>query len=283
MTSNRVRVKSLVANKANESNPDAIQEHPKNRRRCALITGGTRGIGLGIAQAFVNDGVNVAIVGRDIKAGALAADYLNDKGPGHALLVEADVRSRTDMARAAQEAVTALGGLDILCANAGIFPQATIEGMSEADWVDVMDTNLKGVLFAVQSSLPYLKASGAGRILLTSSITGPVTGLAGWSHYGASKAGILGFMRSAAVELAPYAITVNALLPGNIMTDGLRSMGETYLSRMRSAIPLGRLGTVEDIGAAALFLASTASAFITGHALIIDGGQTLPESSTATI
>lgn len=272
----------MVANRGNASGAGTIQASAEKRPRCALITGGTRGIGLGTARAFVQAGLNVVIVGRDATAGAEAAAFLDDEGPGRAWLVEADVRSREDMDRAAHEAIRQFGGLDILCANAGVFPQAKIEDMSEADWACVMDTNLKGVLLAVQSALPYLKASGAGRILLTSSITGPLTGLAGWSHYGATKAGLLGFMRSAAIELAPHAITVNALLPGNILTESLQGLGEDYLTRMRSGIPLGRLGTVEDVGSAALFLASAAASFITGHALVIDGGQTLPEALAET-
>lgn len=272
----------MAANRGNESAAGTAPTPAEKRPRCALITGGTRGIGLGTARVFVAAGLNVVIIGRNATAGARAAAFLNDQGPGRARLVEADVRSREDMERATHEAVRQFGGLDILCANAGIFPQATIEDMGEADWARVVDTNLKGVLLTVQSALPYLKASGAGRILLTSSITGPLTGLAGWSHYGATKAGLLGFMRSAAIELAPHAITVNALLPGNILTEGLQSLGEDYVARMRSAIPLGRLGTVEDVGSAALFLASTAASFITGHALVIDGGQTLPETLAET-
>ena len=123
-----------------------------------------------------------------------------------------------------------------------------------------------------------LKAKAKGRIVLTSSITGPVTGYSGWSHYGASKAGQLGFMRTAAIELAPFGITVNAVMPGNIMTEGMEAMGVEYIANMAASIPLKHLGTVKDIANAALFFASDEAGYVTGQTLIVDGGQVLPES-----
>ena len=120
-----------------------------------------------------------------------------------------------------------------------------------------------------------------GRVVLTSSITGPVTGFPGWAHYGASKAGQLGFMRSAALEYARFGITINAVMPGNILTEGLQAQGETYLAQMRAAIPTHTLGTPRDIGTAVCFLASDEAAYITGQTLIVDGGQVLPESPEA--
>ena len=117
--------------------------------------------------------------------------------------------------------------------------------------------------------------------MLTSSITGPVTGFPGWSHYGATKAAMLGFMRSAAIELAEHAITINAVLPGNVMSPGLADMGEDYLRAMKQSVPLGRLAEPEDVAYAALFLASDEARYITGQTLIVDGGQVLPESVVA--
>ncbi len=118
-------------------------------------------------------------------------------------------------------------------------------------------------------------------MVLTSSITGPVTGYPGWSHYGASKAGQLGFLKTAAMELSRYNTTINAVLPGNIITEGLEGLGEDYLATMAASIPLKRLGKVEDIANAALFFASQEAAYITGQTLIVDGGQILPESLEA--
>src|SRR5439155_25935177 len=112
-------------------------------------------------------------------------------------------------------------------------------------------------------------------------ITGPITGYPGWAHYGASKAAQLGFLRTAAIELARAKVTINAILPGNIVTEGLEELGEEYLGRMERSIPLGRLGSVEDVAHAALFLASDEAGYITGQTIVVDGGQVLPESLMA--
>jgi 3-oxoacyl-[acyl-carrier protein] reductase len=185
------------------------------------------------------------------------------------------------MQKAADFAVRTHGGLDILCANAGIFPQVKIDEMSEETWDETVDTNLKGTFLSVKACLPALKKSGQGRVILTSSITGPVTGFPGWTHYGATKAGQLGFMRTACMELAKYGITVNAVMPGNIATEGLADLGPDYEKTMSASIPLKRLGTVEDIGYAALYFATKEAGYVTGQTIIIDGGQILPESLEA--
>jgi 3-oxoacyl-[acyl-carrier protein] reductase len=178
-------------------------------------------------------------------------------------------------------AVERNGGLDVLCANAGIFPDSKLVTMTEADMDLVLGTNVKGTMLSVQAALEALTASGRGRVILTSSITGPITGFPGWSHYGASKAAQLGFMRTASIELAPRGITVNAVLPGNVATEGLADLGPDYRASMEATIPLKKLGEVEDIGYAALFFATDEAAYITGQALVIDGGQVLPESLAA--
>jgi 3-oxoacyl-[acyl-carrier protein] reductase len=183
-----------------------------------------------------------------------------------------------EMARVAQERH---GGIDVLCANAGVFPSAKLTDLSPADLHGVMDTNFIGTVYAVQACLPALEKSGHGRIIVTSSITGPMTGYPGWSHYGASKAAQLGFARTAAMELAPKGITINAVLPGNVRTEGLDDLGQDYLDQMAATVPMGRLGSVEDIGHAALFFASDEAGYITGQSLVVDGGQVLPESLMA--
>src|SRR6185369_5616015 len=162
-------------------------------------------------------------------------------------------------------AVARHGGLDIVCANAGIFPAGRLDELTPEDIDQVLAVNFKGTVYIVQAALAALAASGRGRVVITSSITGPITGYPGWSHYGASKAAQLGFLRTAAMELAPRKITVNAVLPGNIMTEGLNEMGQDYLDQMTSAVPAGRLGSVADIGNAALFFATDEAAYITGQ------------------
>lgn len=244
--------------------------------RAVVVTGGTRGIGKGIAAVFARAGARVLITGRDEAAAKAAADATGAVG-----YVLADVARKADCVKVAEAADELLGGLDVLCANAGIFPDARLADLTEDDIDAVLGTNLKGTILTVQACLTLLKASGRGRVILTSSITGPITGYPGWTHYGASKAGQLGFMRTAAIELAKDGVTVNAVLPGNIATEGLASMGEDYLSGMTAAIPMGRLGTVEDIGHAALFLATDEARYITGQTIVVDGGQVLPESPDA--
>lgn len=248
--------------------------------KTAFITGATRGIGKGIARVFAKKGAAVALVGRNREAGEAFAESLRAEGL-RASFFTADVCKEDEIRDAAEAAAKEFGGLDILCANAGIFPASKLEDMTAAEWDTVMDTNLKGMFLSVKACLPHLKKSPSGRIVLTSSITGPHTGYPGWCHYGATKAGMLGFMRTAAIELAKYGITVNAVLPGNILTEGLEGLGQDYLDAMASSIPLKRLGTVEDIGYAAAFLASEEASYINGHALIVDGGQILPESLQA--
>ncbi len=245
--------------------------------RSILVTGGSKGIGKGIARVFAKAGAKVAIVARHGDQAEAAAKEI-----GHgAFGLAGDVTSLASMEAAVRAAAKRNGGLDVVCANAGIFPPARLEEMSSEQWDEVMDTNLKGTFHTIKAAIPELKKSDQGRIVITSSITGPVTGNPGWTHYGATKAGQLGFMRTACIELAKYAITVNAVLPGNIITEGLASLGEDYQRTMAASVPLRRLGTVEDIGHAALYFASKEAAYVTGQTIIVDGGQILPESLEA--
>lgn len=248
--------------------------------RTAIVTGSSKGIGRGIAECFAGAGANVVITGRDESALAQAVESL--KGlDGEVSGVVTDVTDREQCDRLAATAVERYGGIDILCANAGIYPSARLEDMTAADLDAVLATNLKGTIFSVQACLPALAASGHGRIVVTSSITGPFTGYPGWSHYGASKAGQLGFVRTAAMELAPKGITINAVLPGNVLTEGLDDLGQDYLDQMAATVPQRRLGSVADIGNAALFFATDEAGYITGQSLVVDGGQVLPESLMA--
>ena len=248
--------------------------------KSVIVTGGSKGIGKGIARVFAGHGAKALIVARHLKDAEAAAQELS-KSCATVGAFAADVTSLADMEAMAKAAVDRHGGLDVLCANAGIFPQAKIEEMSPESWDDVMNTNLKGTFLAIKACVPHLKKSSQGRIIITSSITGPVTGYPGWTHYGATKAGQLGFMRTACIELARYGITVNAVMPGNIMTEGLQGLGKEYLETMAASIPLKRLGSVDDIGHAAAFLASREAAYITGQTIIVDGGQVQPESLEA--
>ena len=245
--------------------------------KTAIVTGASKGIGRGIARRLGDAGLNVLVVSRTAAdAEAVAAEI-----GSNASAFAADVTNPDACAGMAEAAVQRYGGIDILCANAGIFPSAKLGEMTAADFEHVLRTNLTGTFLSVSAVLPAMKSNRSGRIVITSSITGPITGFAGWSHYGASKAGQLGFMRSAAIELAPWNITVNAVLPGNIETEGLAGLGNDYKTAMEASIPMKRLGSVSDIANAALFFCSDEAGYVTGQTLVVDGGQVLPETLAA--
>ena len=248
--------------------------------RSAIVTGASKGIGRGIARVFAKAGAKVMVVARGEEAARSAVEEIRAAG-GAAEMHCCDV---TDWG-AVQAMVTAtaesFGGVDILCANAGIFPQTKMVEMDPDEWDRVMATNLKSGFLCTKACIPHFEKAGRGRVVITSSITGPVTGFPGWAHYGASKSGQLGFLKTAAMELSRYNATINAVMPGNIYTEGLQDLGQDYLDTMAASIPLKRLGAVEDIGNAALFFASDEAAYITGQTIVVDGGQILPESLEA--
>jgi len=242
----------------------------------AVITGGARGIGLGIGSALAEAGARVVLADVDEAAAAAAAATLREGGLA-AEGIGADVTARGSVESLAARVTSTHGRIDILAANAGIYPNTEFAAIDDALWDRVMDINVKGAVHAAQACLPSMLARGYGRIVLTSSITGPVTGQTGFAPYGASKAAMLGLMRSLAVEVAAHGVTVNAVMPGNVETPGLGETSEEHRNRMLSAIPMGRFGTPRDVGVAVRFLASPDAAYITGQTLIVDGGQVLPE------
>jgi 3-oxoacyl-[acyl-carrier protein] reductase len=244
----------------------------------AIVTGAAQGIGLGIATVLRAEGADVVIADIDGAAAADTASRLAGSGE-HAIAVRADVTSQADVDDMAANAISRWGRIDILAANAGIYPHIPLSDIAVTDWNRVMAINVTGAVLAIQACVPSMTERGYGRVVLTSSITGSVVGQPGYTHYGASKAAMLGLMRSAALELAGAGITVNAVLPGNIRTPGFADLGAEHERRMLAAIPANRFGEPEDVGWAVRFLASREAAYITGQTLIIDGGQVLPESA----
>ena len=246
----------------------------------AVVTGAARGIGCGIATVLAQEGATVAIADLDADAAADTAAEL--QAAGHvALAVDVDVTDRADTERLASTVTRAWGRIDILAANAGIYPTLDLLSIDDAEWDRVMDLNAKGVLHAIQSCLPPMLERGYGRIVMTSSITGPITGHPGYAHYGASKAALLGLMRSAAIEVADRGVTINAVLPGNVRTPGLQEAGEKHQRQMMASIPMKDFADPADIGWAVRFLASSEARYITGQTLVVDGGQVLPETPEA--
>jgi 3-oxoacyl-[acyl-carrier protein] reductase len=243
----------------------------------AVVTGSARGIGRAIAEVLAAEGASVAIADLD-RTGAdrTAAEFAT--AGWQAVGIEVDVRDRSSVQAMADTIVERLGRIDILAANAGIYPSCELEAITADHWDAVMNINLRGALYAIQACLPAMRSRHYGRIVLTSSITGPLTGIPELSTYGASKAALIGLMHSAAIEVAGHGITINAVLPGNIETPGMIEMGPEHVEAMKSGIPGGELGQPSDVGWAVRFLASPEARFITGHSLTVDGGQVLPES-----
>jgi 3-oxoacyl-[acyl-carrier protein] reductase len=242
--------------------------------KVALVIGAARGIGEGIAEHFVEEGAKVVIADTEVEAGRETAGRLKGR------FIETDISRMDHAVRAVQTALDSFGGLDILVQNAGIYPWTLIENTSPEEWDKVLAVNLKGTFLAARATLPHMKQKRSGRMIFTSSITGPRVTSPGHGHYSASKAGINGFIKSAALEFSNYGITVNGIEPGNILTSGMKMhRSEAFIKSMEAAVPLGRLGTPRDIANTALFLASDEASYITGTTIIVDGGQTLPEGA----
>lgn len=239
--------------------------------RIAIVTGGATGIGRGISERLIEAGATVIIADINIEQAEVTAREIGAQAE------RVDVTSGEQCRQLVTRVVEQHGRLDILCSNTGIYPTAMIAEMTEAQWDQMQTVNLKGTFLTVQPALAQMREQGSGRVVLTSSVTGSITGYPGLAHYGASKAGQQGFMRSAALEYAKDGITINAVLPGAILTEGLIALGEEFRAEMENAIPTGSLGKPEDIGAAVVFLASDEASFITGQTIIVDGGQLLPE------
>lgn len=240
--------------------------------KVALVTGGANGIGQGIVKTLAKAGAKVMVCDVDKEAGEETAKEVG--GEFHKL----DVTDKDNAEQVVQDILAKHDRIDILAANAGIYPEVFIEDMTEDDWDKIQNINLKGVFFVVKPVLTAMKKQNYGRVILTSSITGDITGYPGGSIYGATKAGILGFMRSAALEYAKYGVTVNSIQPGMIATEGLKKQLGVLSEKGAEAVPMKRLGEPEDIGVAVCFFASKEAKYITGQSLVIDGGQIMPET-----
>jgi 3-oxoacyl-[acyl-carrier protein] reductase len=246
--------------------------------RVAVVTGGATGVGFGIAEVLALEEASVVIVDLDGAAAERAAEAL--RASGHeAFAAEADVVERDAVDDMATRVLARYGRIDIVAANAGIYPSVSIEDMRDSDFDRVMDINVKGALHTMQACLPAMRARSYGRVVLTSSITGPLVGAPKLAHYAASKAAILGLMRSAALEFVDDGITVNAVQPGNVRTPGIEAFGAAFIEDMVASIPLKRLAEPSEVGWAVRFLASEEAAYITGQSIVVDGGQVLPEGN----
>ena len=246
--------------------------------RVAIVTGAGQGIGEGIAKVFAHAGAKVVVATRTAANGQQTVDDICADG-GEAMLVQCDVGQRSEIKRMVSAAVDRWGRFDIAIHNAAVFPIYSVAEMPDEVLDETLAVNLKAGFWLTQEALPFFRKQGGGRIIFTSSVTGPSVAMPGTSNYAASKGGMNAFIRTAALELARENITVNGVEPGYIMTQAMGLLaGEEELKEMASFIPKGEIGVPEDIAYTMLFLASDQASYITGQTIVVDGGSTLPES-----
>ncbi len=242
--------------------------------KCALVTGASRGIGRAVALKLASEGAKVALNFAGNEAAANSVRQEIEAAGGEAILVKADVADEAAVQQMVQTTADAFGRIDILVNNAGITRDGLLARMKEEDWDAVLSTNLKGVFLTTKAAAKLMMKQRAGRIVNMASVVG-VTGNAGQANYSAAKAGVIGFTKTVAKELASRGITANAVAPGFIDTDMTSVLSDKAKEAALSGIPLGRMGTPDDIAAAVLFLVSDQASYITGQVLNVDGGMVM--------
>ena len=242
--------------------------------KVVVVTGAGRGIGQAVATAFAAEGAKVAVLSRNPKSCGEAADKINAEYPDAARAFGVDVADFEAVQETGKEILEAFGGVNILINNAGITRDGLLLRMKSEDWDAVMDTNLKGAFNMVKAFQRNLMKATDPRIINISSVIGLI-GNAGQANYAASKAGLIGFTKSLARELAGRKVTCNAIAPGFIRTDMTDELSEEIQSEIRERIPLSDFGETADISNLTLFLASPEARYITGQVVAVDGGMTM--------
>ena len=244
---------------------------PQHEGKVALVTGGGSGIGKASALAFAREGAKVVIADVAVEGGEETVRLI-ENADGEALFIEADVSQATEVREMFQKAIAAYGSIDCALNNAGIEGNSTsIVACTEKDWDRVIDINLKGVWLCMKYEISYMREQGGGSIVNMASIAGLRGGLVSFSPYITSKHGVVGLTKAAAVEYAKTGIRINAVCPGFIQTPMLKN--QENKDWIEYVVPAGRLGTPEEVAEAVVWLASDAASFVTGHALVVDGGS----------
>ena len=241
--------------------------------RVALVTGAGRGIGRAIAESLAAEGVTVICVSRSESSCGEAAAAINAAG-GKAIAKAVDVADAAAVAKASEELLAEFGGIDILVNNAGITKDNLLFRMSEQDWADVIRTNLDSVFYWVKGLARPMTRKRWGRIINITSVSG-IMGNAGQTNYASAKAGMIGFTKSLARELASRSVTVNAVAPGFVKTDMTSQLAEAALDMILPQIPLKRMGEASDIANMVTYLASEQANYITGQVFTVDGGMAM--------
>jgi len=242
--------------------------------KVAVVTGAGRGIGLEIAKAFAAEGAKVAVISRSEGSCGSAAKAINDLYPEASKAYAVDVADFDAVTEVAKSITAELGAPNILVNNAGVTRDGLMLRMKTEDWDDVLNTNLKGAFHTVKAFQKSLMKAEDARIINIASVIG-LMGNAGQANYAASKAGLIGFTKSIARELAGRAVTANAIAPGFIKTDMTDALGEQVVNDILAKIPLKEFGSVEDVTSLVTFLASAEARYITGQVLAVDGGMTM--------
>jgi len=244
--------------------------------RIAIVTGSGKGIGRATALRFAKEGAKVVVATRSAAPGQGVVDRITAAG-GEALLIATDIGSRATVIEVVAKTVDHFGGIDIVVHNAAALGASTIDSIGDEELEQMLAVNVKACFWFAAAAMPYLEKSKAARLLVTSSITGTRVSVPGYTAYGTSKAGVNGFIRQAATELAPRGIRVNGVEPGITTTESaLEHLSEEQLAAFRAMIPLAKAATPEDIAGALLYLAADSGDHITGQTIIVDGGQSLP-------
>lgn len=242
--------------------------------KVALVTGASRGIGRAVALRLAQCGAKIAVNYAGNQAAAEEVKQMIEANGGEAILVQADISSAESVDTMVASVMEAFGRIDILVNNAGITRDTLLMRMKESDWDAVIQTNLTGVFYVTKAVAKIMMKQRAGKIVNMSSVVG-LMGNAGQANYAAAKAGVIGFTKSMARELAGRNITVNAIAPGFIATDMTAVLSDKVKEDLATKIPLGRMGEADDIANAILFLVSDSASYITGQTLNVDGGMVM--------